>query len=537
MTHDPPTSPDDPAAPGPTLSAGDDAPTADAAAPGVSDAPHGEAPAPEPGQPEIPGYQILGKLGQGGMGVVWRATQESTQRPVALKTTVALAGVSDRAAARFEREVELAARLEHPNIARVYDSGQSRGVHYYAMQLVDGQTLDRYVAQHQPTREQLLVLMRDIALAVQHAHQRGMIHRDLKPANILVRVDEDGRASPVLLDFGLAKPIDLAQGDADARTQMTQQGQVAGTLAYMAPEQAAGQIDKLDTRTDIYALGAILYQLLTGRVPHDVSGPALDVLKRIAESDVPRPRATSKRASQVVDTDLEALLRKCLERDPDRRYDSAAALAADIDHYLDLEPLSARPATTGYFLRKKLSKHRKPLTTAAAVALLLACGGLYATYRQYHKQVYLPIDSTPRGASIVVNGIPRPGCGTTPCGAFLGPGTHTIELVHEGGYWTSPRQVEVQWGQVSASAFEPIVMRPGFRTILFTSDTPGARVELADADTGQIKFTTTTPATLTVPRGRYHMRYLSDAFVTPAPGELMEIIGNATPLEIHRPAG
>jgi len=156
-----------------------DAPTTDDLTPDVS------APAPEissgiyddkasgAGQPEISGYRITAKLGQGGMGVVWRAVQESPQR-----------------------EVELAARLEHPHIARVYDSGKARGVQYYAMQLVDGQTLDRHVQQHQPSREQLLVLMRDIALAVQHAHQRGMIHRDLKPANILVRVDDDGRASP-----------------------------------------------------------------------------------------------------------------------------------------------------------------------------------------------------------------------------------------------------------------------------------------------------------------------------------------------------
>ncbi len=263
--------------------------------------------APPRGAPQLPGYDILGKLGEGGMGVVWRAVQRSTQRQIALKTTTALAGSSRTATLRFEREVELAARLEHPHIARVYDSGQHEGIQYYAMQLVDGLPLDEYVAQYQPDRRALLRLMQKIARAVQHAHQKGMIHRDLKPSNILVRtpsaVDasatDAGAASgnsasgksvsrtssfvltdpePVLLDFGLAKPLDhLAAADGDLapqRTQMTQPGQIAGTLAYMAPEQAAGRVDQLDTRTDLYALGVILYQLLTGLLPHDVTGPA-----------------------------------------------------------------------------------------------------------------------------------------------------------------------------------------------------------------------------------------------------------------------
>jgi serine/threonine protein kinase len=362
------------------------------------------------GAPTIPGYDILDQLGAGGMGVVWRAVQQSTQRQVALKTTATLAGSSRSTVLRFEREIELAARLEHPHIARVYDSGTHDGVRYYAMQLVDGLPLDEYVARHDLDRRARLELMRKVALAVQHAHQRGMIHRDLKPSNILVQAPpppppegsnpsaEELEPTPVLLDFGLAKPIDLAapapgsEGPGDP-TRVTQEGQIAGTLAYMAPEQAAGKIDQLDTRTDLYALGVILYELLTGQLPHDTSGPALDVLHRIAHEDPRRPprgsrtglfgsrryksrSVGSRKASNsedsrelfgrpqtarqtsgsttttcTIDRDLESLLLKCLERDPSQRYDSAAALAEDIDNYFNHNPLRACRATTVYFFR------------------------------------------------------------------------------------------------------------------------------------------------------------------------------------------
>lgn len=500
--------------------------------PGVSlsDSPTGHGPT---DGPSLPGYRVLGKLGQGGMGVVWRAYQESTRREVALKTTTALAGSSDRTARRFEREIELAARLEHPHIARVYDSGRHQGIHYYAMELVDGLPLDRFVKKHELGREALLQLMHDIAQAVQHAHQRGIIHRDLKPSNILVTTDAEGKPKPILLDFGLAKLIDLEQQEAD-RTEMTQQGQVAGTLAYMAPEQAAGQIDKLDTRTDIYALGVILYQLLTGRLPRDVSGPALDALKRIADNQIDRPRMPRDASTTMVDVELESLLLKCLEQEPDERYASAAALADDIEHYLRFEPLSARPATTGYFLRKRIRKHRKPLAIAGSVALVLLFAGLFGVYRLYSQSVYLPIDSTPGGANISVNGVPRPGCGKTPCGVFLGPGEHTIELNHPDQYWTQPRIVRIRWGKVSADAYEPIVMRPAFRTFLFTSDPKGARVELRHPDTGEVKHHGQTPVTMTIPRGKYRLYVISEQFQTPDPGESVEVLGNATPLTVHR---
>ena len=540
---------------------------------------------PPRGAPHLPGYRILGKLGEGGMGVVWRAIQESTQRQVALKTTTALAGSSRSAVLRFEREVELAARLEHPHIARVYDSGRHEGIQYYAMELVDGLPLDEYVQQHRPTRRELLRLMQQVAAAVHHAHQKGMIHRDLKPSNILVRpprgastparsapnatasasgpaADGSGlgsasstpgrsgasgtavasgsglreSAEPVLLDFGLAKPLDQLADEAPARTAMTQPGQIAGTLAYMAPEQAAGHVDRLDTRTDLYALGVILYQLLTGRLPHDMTGPALDILHRIAEQDVPRPRdarrstlaatssgnldhsthTTSTAVTGGIDRDLESLLLKCLERDPARRYESAAALAGDLQNYLDGDPLTARPATTAYFLRKRVIKHRRGLLASAAGFTLLASAvGAYA-WREYDRNIMLPIETTPPGATVVLNGTPQLKCGTTPCVVELTRGVHDIRIIHaDQPYAPVQRTVTVAWGHASNDSRAPFVLMPRFRTVRFETQSPAPgnaaaspgtavtlrRVDAEGADTPPIRLMA--PTTAVLPAGRY----------------------------------
>ncbi|MDP6634657.1 MAG: protein kinase [Phycisphaerae bacterium] len=320
-----------------------------------------------PGEaPQIDGYQITGKLGEGGMGTVWRAVQLGTRREVALKLLGSGVFGSDKARMRFEREVELAARLEHSNIARVYESGLHRNVHYYAMELVDGVHLDEYVEANDLSPRQVLELVKIIAQAVQHAHQRGVIHRDLKPTNILVT--EDGQ--PHVLDFGLAKTF----LDEDAGVTISMPGEVAGTPGYMAPEQAAGHVDQIDTRTDVYSLGVILYRLLTGRFPHDLSGTRYEVLRRIAEDQVKRPRDVSGK----IDKELEALLLKALAHESHDRYASAGDLAADINNYLTGEPLTAKPPTTMYFLRKRIIKHRVPVAIAAAVLTVLAGLAVFA---------------------------------------------------------------------------------------------------------------------------------------------------------------
>jgi len=318
-----------------------------------------DARGPQQTPPQIEGYEVRGFLGEGGMGTVWRAVQLSTRRPVALKLLRAGGFASAKARLRFEREVELAARLEHPHIARVYESGLYQGVYYYAMELVEGVHLDQYAAEHALPQRQVLALMRTVCEAVQHAHQRGVIHRDLKPSNIMVTPD----GQPHVLDFGLAKTL----LEEDAHLAVSMDGDVAGTPAYMSPEQAAAKLNLIDTRTDVYSLGVILYRLLTNEFPHDLTGTRLEVLRRIAEEEVRRPRQFSK----AVDKELEALLLKALAHDPEGRYPTAQALAEDIRNYLTGEPLTAKAPTTAYFLHKRLVKYRVPVAIACGVLALL----------------------------------------------------------------------------------------------------------------------------------------------------------------------
>jgi tetratricopeptide (TPR) repeat protein len=322
-----------------------------------------------PPTPLVEGYEIIGPLGRGGMGTVWRALQLSTRRHVALKVLERGAFGSQKALARFEREIELTARLQHPNIAQVFDSGQYNGTHYYAMELIEGVPLDQYVEGCCLARRGILELMRTVCEAVQHAHERGVIHRDLKPSNILVTPD----GQPHVLDFGLAKAFQVKDWGLNVSTD----GEPVGTPAYMSPEQAAGNVDHIDTRADVYSLSAILFLLLTGELPHDLSGTRYDVLRRIAEEEVKRPREITGE----VDRELEALLLKALAHDPKDRYPSAGALAQDIENYLIGEPLAARPPTIAYFVRKRIKKYRIPVAVALSVLAILIGTGVFSYIR------------------------------------------------------------------------------------------------------------------------------------------------------------
>ncbi len=317
--------------------------------------------------PEIEGYKILDKLGESGQGQIWRAIQLSTKRQVALKVPRISLLSYEKVLARFEREVELAARLKHSNIARIHDSGIRQGLYYCAMDLIEGTHLDEYVKHRHLTQQEILELMRTVCRAVQHAHQNGVIHRDLKPSNIIVT--ENGE--PFIVDFGLAKNLLVDE----TTLTVSIDGEAAGTPAYMSPEQAAGHIDKLDTRTDVYSLGVILFTLLTDKYPHDLSGPCYEVMRRIAQEPVIRPRKICPR----LDKELELLLLKALYNDPDRRYATAGEMASDIHNYLRGAPLIAGPESGVYHIRKFVKRHQTLVAAIAAVLIILIAGVIVST--------------------------------------------------------------------------------------------------------------------------------------------------------------
>ncbi len=338
----------------------------------------------------IAGYRILGKLGQGGMGVVWEAEQENPKRRVALKVLRRDHTIDDYHAHMFRREVETLARLKHPNIAAIYESGTTEdGDDYFAMELVRGETLDRWLearADHVDTDELelRLQLFRAMCDAVHYAHQRGVIHRDIKPANIIVTEDATSFAGTVsgtskatikILDFGLARLT-----DADiAATMVSEIGTIKGTLQYMSPEQARGDMESIDTRTDVYALGVILYEILTGRLPYEVTRGAVVEAIRIICEDPPTPLRDSWSGVRRLDVDLETIVGKALEKKAERRYVSAAALAEDIERLLASQPILARPPSALYQIRKFAARNRVLVGGAALALLMLAAFAVVMT--------------------------------------------------------------------------------------------------------------------------------------------------------------
>jgi len=331
----------------------------------------------EPALPDLEGYDLIDELGRGGMGIVYEAYQRSTGRRVAVKVMSELAAASESGRRRFEREVELVARLQHPGIVAIIDSGVNRGRFFFVMEYIDGQPLDRALADASDDARRAMSMLADVADAVDYAHQRGVLHRDLKPSNILV----DAAGRPHVLDFGLAKAIDPGS---NVSRGLTQDGpnRLLGTLAYMSPEQSRGELTKLSVRSDVYSLGAIGYELATGRLPCDVDGPLAEVLQRIASTDPAPPSAVQRPDRSLTATDdIDAILLKALEKDPQQRYATAGDLAADIRRFLADEPVAARPISTWYQLRKFARRNRALVGGVTAAALLLVVGAAGTTWQ------------------------------------------------------------------------------------------------------------------------------------------------------------
>ncbi|MGE4341393.1 MAG: protein kinase, partial [Pigmentiphaga sp.] len=325
-----------------------------------------------PSYPVLPGYRVEQMIAAGGVGVVYRAIQERPRRVVAIKVLQSHFVASQEQRRRFEREAQAVADLSHPNIVAIHDFGQGEGLCYFSMEFVDGKPLDEYVRDHRLAMRDRLALMGRICETIAYAHQRGVIHRDLKPGNILVTKDGE----PKVLDFGLARLSESAD-PAMLRT-LTLDGQILGTLPYMAPEQTLGRPDAIDVRTDVYALGVILYELLTGRLPYEMAGGgALEVMRRIREE----PPCPLSATGHAIEDDVETIVLKALEKSKDRRYQTADALAADIGRYLNGEPIEAKRASVAYRLKKFAWRHRGVLVPIAAALMAVLGAAVIAFLR------------------------------------------------------------------------------------------------------------------------------------------------------------
>src|SRR6056297_1119550 len=344
----------------------------------------------------IGNYKLLQVIGEGGMGVVWRAEQEHpVKRYVALK--LIKTGVDNQQIiARFEAERQTLAMMDHPNIARVLDAGTSpEGAPYFVMELVDGVPFNQYCDQQKLSINERLQLFIPVCNGVQHAHQKGIIHRDLKPSNVLV-CSYDGNPVPKVIDFGLAKALEQETKLTD-KTMFTEFGQVIGTIQYMSPEQAGmNQLD-IDTRTDIYSLGVMLYELLSGSTRIETETmrqkAILQVLATIREQEPPRPSArlssathdvasgisaqrqiNASRLTQILRGDLDWIVMRSIEKDRTRRYDTAISLANELSNYLQGDVVTARPPSLGYRTSKYVRRHRGLVASLSSIAVLMIGG-------------------------------------------------------------------------------------------------------------------------------------------------------------------
>jgi WD40 repeat protein len=341
----------------------DPAPNSKAGADGVTQPPSGESHTVTPTTwPIIPGYHIVGELGRGGMGVVYKAYQVQLKRLVAVKMILAGAHAGLEEQARFRREAEAVASLQHPHIVQIHEVGEQDGRPYFSLEFVDGGSLEKKLDGTPWPAHQTARLVETLARAMHAAHQRGIIHRDLKPANVLLTTE----GMPKITDFGLAKRLDMEAGQ-------TQSGAILGTPSYMAPEQAESKNKQIGPAADIYALGAILYEMLTGRPPFKAATPLDTVLQVMSEEPI-----SLRRLQPKLPRDLETICLKCLEKEPGKRYVSALALGEDLRRFLNREPIQARPV--GVPARFGRWCRRNPVVAGlgATIALLLVIATMAA---------------------------------------------------------------------------------------------------------------------------------------------------------------
>jgi TolB-like protein/predicted Ser/Thr protein kinase len=302
---------------------------------------------------ELGDYELLEVVGRGGQGVVYRAHQKSLNRTVALKVISLGSWATEAHLKRFRREAEAAASLEHPGIVPIHEVGERDGSCYFSMKFVEGGQLDQVIKRESMSIRQAAELISKVARTVHYAHEHGILHRDIKPGNILL----DAKGEPLLTDFGLARLV-------EAESTVTRTKEVMGTPSYMAPEQAVGNNAAVSSATDVYGLGAVLYQLLTGHPPF-AGGTTYETIKLVLDTEPRQPRLLNPK----IDRDISTICLKCLEKDPKRRYSSALALAEDLEHWLKHEPIQAR--RTGLFTRGRKWVRRNP-STAGLIALLVA---------------------------------------------------------------------------------------------------------------------------------------------------------------------